>query len=391
MRKITQSDIARELGVSVSTVALVIGNSSSENRHHVNKETARRVREKAEELGYRPNLGARRLRKGKSNLILFLNMGGPSELGGRRAWEIGRLVHEAGYEYLSVDACGWGEETGSLLERVASLDPEGVITSGFPYRLGMNIQDFRRQRVPLVFIDQEVEDFSYVKHDVREALYELTLACIAAGRKRPGLLLKRNIAGLVSWQTRDRKRGYEEALREAGLPEPGEVDLLVTPAENIRRQECPMIFWDQYASSDTTPFLPGRRSAAKIGRSVDSLLCSNDIYALGALTHYLQEGAKIPEEMALSGFDNLAHTSEGGVPITTVEIPTGQMCQAAVELLFNEIRDKEAAPQKLSFPCKILWRKSMPAARGLSLSGERSPKDLDCVENRERDPQFCPN
>lgn len=351
--------------MSVSTVALVIGNSLSSNRHHVNKETARRVREKAEELGYRPNLGARQLRKGKSNLILFLSMGGSSELGGRRAREISRLVHEAGYEYLSIDARWWGDEARSLLERVMLLDPEGVITSGYPYQSGVYFQDLRHQGVPLVFIDQEVEGFSHVKHDVREAIYELTLACLAGGRKRPGLLLRRNLTARMSWQTRDRKQGFEEALREAGLAEPCEIDLLTTSTEEIRRQKGPMIFWDQYASSDAAPFLPGRRSAAKIGTSVDSLLCSNDIYALGALTHYLQEGANIPEDMALSGFDNLAHTSEGGVPITTVEIPTREVCQAAVELLFNEIRDKQAAPQSLSFPCKVLWRKSMPAASTL--------------------------
>jgi len=357
MRRVTQADIAKELGLSPSTVGLVVGNSNSPLRQHLNEDTVRRIEEKAKELGYKPNVAAQIMRRGRTNVIVFLNMGGLAQWVHRQAYEVGQLVHEMGYDYQVIDAYWWVSKGDQIIDQIIASRPEGVVLSGSP-QADMDFERFRKAGVPLVSIDYEIPGFSWVRHDVRTAISTLVSASLAAGRERPALVILKRL--YRDWQQRERLLGFTDALDAAGWSAPNEVDVRSLKKSRLRAGSA-VVVNDDFPTIHFDPFRPGRVVAERLGTSVDALFCSNDDYATGALTHFLRNKVKVPDQVALSGFDNLFHTGEGIVPITTVQFRTEAMCRAAMKLLVSQIGGETSQAEELVFPCDVIWRESMPA------------------------------
>jgi len=368
MRRVTQADIAKELGLSPSTVGLVVGNSDSPLRRYLNKDTVRRIEEKARELGYKPNVAAQIMRRGRTNVIVFLNMGGLAQWVHRQAYEIGQLVHEMGYDYQVIDAYWWVSKGDQIIDQIIASRPEGVVLSGSP-QTEMDFSRFRDAGIPLVSIDYEIPGISWVRHDVRSAISTLVSSSLAAGRVNPALVIIKRSS--VTWQQRERRLGFLDALAAFGWSKPSDVDLSNLKRTRLRSGSA-LVVNDNSPTIHFDPFRPGHAVAERLSTSVDALFCANDDYATGALTHYLRTGVKVPDQVALSGFDNLFHTTEGVVPITTVEFRTEKMCQAAMKLLVSQIGGEASNAEELVFPCDIIWRESMPAP---SVEKVRSPRD----------------
>jgi len=358
MAKVTQTDIAQALGLSPTTVGLVVGGSQSPLRQRLSKETVRRIQEKAEEMGYLPNRAAQAMRKGRTNLIVLLNMSGHSELGGKRAYHIGKRVQEAGFDYQIVEAYFWPGDGKRLIEQVIALRPEGVLATG-SVQTTMDFERIRRARIPLVAVDMEIPGVPWIRHDIASAFRELTLGCLGAGKRHLVQLLRKSPAEEYSWQRNERIKGFTEALKEAGWPSPRTLSL----GERLQRKgkKSATIILDERKTTRFEPFEAGTSSAQWIRDVPDALLCTNDDYAIGALTYYQQAGYSVPGQIALSGFDNLSYTTQGAIPITTVELPIAQVCHAAVELLEAKIKGRPPECKEEVFPCQVIWRHSMPA------------------------------
>jgi len=362
MRRVTQADIAKELGLSPSTVGLVVGNSNSPLRQHLNEDTVRRIEEKAREMGYKPNVAAQIMRRGRTNVIVFLNMGGLAQWVHRQAYEIGQLVHQMGYDYQVIDAYWWVSKGDQIIDQIIASRPEGVVLSGTP-QTEMDFSRFREAGIPLVSMNYEVPGVSWVRHDVRTAISTLIYSSISAGRVKPALIILKHSS--FSWQQRERLLGYMDALEAAGWSEPIEVELRNLKKSRLRSDRA-LVINDSAPTIHFDPFRPGHVVAERLGTSIDSLFCANDNYATGALTHYLRNKVDVPGQVALSGFDNLFHTTEGVVPITTVDFRTEAMCEAAMKLLVSQIGGEASQAEELVFPCDIVWRESMPAPVGAS-------------------------
>ncbi len=367
MRRATQTDIAKALGLSPSTVGLVVGNNKSPLRKHLNKETVRRIEEKAKELGYQPNRAAQAMRGSRTNLIVFLNMGGMAEWINRQAFQVGMLAHELGYDYQVIDAFWWVMKGNRIIDQVIAMRPEGVIISGNP-QAEMDFSRLNRARIPLVTLDLELPETPCVRHDVAGAIFDLTTSCISNGRERIALLVRDETPEL--WQVRERVSGFINALKAAGRTVPQTFDLndlkpgsLCAPA---------VILKDSHPSGHFEPFQLGHRAAERVGTMVDAFILGNDTYAIGALTYYLRNKIDIPKQVALSGFDNLAYTTEGSVPLTTVAFPVATMCKKAMELLIIQIEGTRLDSEGHVFPCEIIWRNSMPKPRQARSSTSRS-------------------
>lgn len=358
MKSATQSDIAKALGVSVSTVALVVGNASSANRKFVNNETAKRIRQKAAELGYRPNLAASRLRKGRSNLVVFLHMGGLSELVGQRVQEVGRFVHQNNYDFLTIDAYWWIGEAAKLIDRVLSLRPEGVIISGSLQVSDFDFSIFQKLNIPIVTIDLVLPGFSCVRHDCKGAIAELTRAALSRTPKQTALLLF-EAPDNDTWQRKERLAGFKEAVKQSGLGEPKSVELLESPSFTMEPVLHPTLIYYPSKWISCGAFAQGQQIATRVGRAARTLICFNDHVAFGAVSHYVRAGIRMPEEISLTGFDNLSFSAEGLVPLTTVQLPTELMCHTAVELLFERLKKRNLPSAEVVHPCRIVWRNSM--------------------------------
>lgn len=354
MSKVTQSDIAKALNISPTTVGLVVGNTGPTLRKRLSEETVRRIQEKAEELGYLPNRAAQTMRSGRTNLILLLSMSGRSELGARCAYQIGRLVHEAGYEFQTMEAYWWPGDGKRFTEQVIALRPEGLIITG-SLQTQLDFERIARAGIPMTSINFEFPGIPLIKHDVKQAIFELTTACLSSGRKRIALLLKGKQTML--WQAEERLKGYTEALLEAGWRAPEHFHRGETLPKS--RHPSAMVLWDSLKQFSFDPFEPGTSVAEWFAGVPDAVICTNDNYAMGVMTYYLQNGAKIPRDVALSGFDNCSFSTQGITPLTTVEHPIEAMCEAAMEAITRRIAGAPANFEKQTFPCKVIWRQSM--------------------------------
>ena len=361
MSKVTQADIARALGLSPTTVGLVVGNTSSPLARRLSKETIERVRKKAEEMGYLPNRAAQIVRRGRSNLIVLLSMTGQSEVGARCAYQIGRLVHEAGFEFQTIEAYWWPGDGKRFVEQVLALRPEGVIVTG-SIQTQMDFERIQRSGILMVSIGCWIPGVPFIRADVAQAFFELTTAAIAAGRERLALLVKD--AQEMLWPTRERLNGFRNAVKAAGLPAPREYRYGDALPE--KREPGAAVFFDTRRAQFFEPFTPGTTIAEWIGTYPDALICTNDHYAFGVMTHYLQNGVRIPGQIMVSGFDNLSFTTQGVAPLTTVEQPVVEMAEAAMRLLREWIGGTPPGHREEIYPCRIQWRRSMPKPESLS-------------------------
>lgn len=365
MNGCTQTDIALALGVSQATVGLVVGNSSSARRQRLSEKTVRRIREKAREMGYKPHRAAQILRTGKSNTITLLNFGGYTEIGARRAYEIGRMVHEAGYDFNVVDAYWWAAEAGQVLEQILSVRPLGVIMAGYP-QMDFPLGKLPRAGIALAAIGTHIQGVSCARYDARAAIREITAAMITSGRRRLAMVV-RNFEEGMTWQLRERVEGFKEAIAACG----GETRECRGAADDFgfSRHSSNVEGVIAASSLQRMPFHDFEPSMEVAQRLMagdvrpDMLVCTNDFFAVGAATVCNREGIDVPEEVGISGFDNVSLSTQGSVPLTTVEQPTTEMCAAAMEILRSKIHKKTSAhtpPIEHVFPCRVVWRESAP-------------------------------
>jgi len=373
MKRVTQADIAKSLGISPTTVGLVVGSTDSELRARLSKETVRRIEAKALELGYRPNRGAQILRCGRSNLIVLLNFGGYSELASKRAFQVGRLVHEAGYDFQTVDAYWWIGDASRVVDQLQGLHPEGILVTGslqVPFE-SRHIESLVAAGIPVVSIGIEIQGIPWVHYDAKGAIRELTRNMIRLGRKRLALFVGSASDGELTWQTRDRAQGFREILEEEGYPQPewrGDMRCNFTKDATFQS----VILCDNRKRSlfdgGSEQVLSAAGEILKNPLMPDAIICSNDTYAMGVISVCVRRGIAVPQEIAVTGFDNLASGMLSGVIPTTVEQPTEALCEKAMDLLMTRIGKPARAEknaEKHAIPCAIHWRESTPAA-GLS-------------------------
>ncbi len=336
-------DVAARAGVSEKTVSNVINDYA-----HVSDRTRRAVREAIDELGYRVNLAGRHLRRGHTGIIALvvpeLDIPYFAELANRVIAEAERtgltvLVHrtraDRQHELAALD--GFGSDFA-----------DGVILSP----LALTAEDLkglheRRGSLPAVLLGERVEP-GYADHvaiDNVRAAREATEHLLGLGRRRVLVVGGRDRPGPGTAEART--LGYRTALAAAGLP---------TDAEAV----LPVL---EFRSPDGAAAIGGLLDAARRdgAERPDALLCLNDQLALGALRALHDRGVRVPEDVAVVGFDDV----EGGrfsVPTLTTVSPDKQALAAvAVELLTARIAESgtpATPPQERVVPHRLIVRES---------------------------------
>lgn len=357
-RRVTQADIAQALDLSPALVALVVGRSASRLRYCVKKSTAERIRAKATEMGYRPNRAAQVTRSGRSNLIIHLSRGGFSDVASQVSYHVSQLVHEAGFDLQTMDSYWWAGDGKEVIEQILAFQPEGLIVSG---ALGTPEADFgeiHRAGIPIVAPGLKLPGLPLVGYNAGEAIGKLTLHCLEGGRT-PVLVLR--APSRRFWQILDREHGYRKVMAGVGHRKLIETDM----SKETWKGRRPGIIADPGMGNLVHPFEDGMNVARWLlqGRDLpDALICSNDQYAIGIMTIFQREGIRIPEDVAITGFDNLDYATQGKVALTSVEQPIASFCQTGFDMLMEKIRPSSSSPHKkrhrMIHPCRIYWRDS---------------------------------
>lgn len=335
---LTLEDIGRLAGVSRSTVSRVINDQDS-----VSEAVRMRVQDVIRLTGYTPNAAARSLVSGRTGVIGLVI---PSR--------VHSLFEDPYFSRLIQGISAASNQAGNTLslflfqneEEEAELYPR-VITSGFLDGLiltATRMADPLLARtavgeIPIVVVGRpDVEGVSYVDVDNRGGAFLAATHLSSLGYQRIGLLGApvSTTAGL------DRLNGFVEGLAVCGMPLPP----------------------DLRVDGDFSEASGYEAMRTLIAHQPDAVFAASDTMALGALRALKEAGIRVPQDMALMGFDGLP-ASENSVPsITTIHQPVTKTGGRAVHILNDLVTGVATAPVVEIMPVELVIRESCGAIRG---------------------------
>ena len=328
-------DVARAANVSVSTVSRVLN-----GKYGVAPDTYQRVRKIIDELGYSSSLAARSMR-GRTNVIGVLTfiLSLPFNTAVIRGIEEGAQAH--GYDLL-VYTCYRGnhkDEPGLEHKAVAQLN--GTIVDGMIVitPTTVNIPNSH----PLVTIEPAGEGhYPSVLANNRVATRDAIHYLIQLGHRRIGFLG----GDPVLLSARQRRQGYEDALRQAGLPI--EPELFVDG--NYLRDEA-------MRAATKLLSLPERPTA---------IMAANDESAFGVLEIAKQKRIRVPQDLSLIGFDNVPESIYTSPPLTTVDQNLVGLGRRASDLVVRMLDGFPVENEIVQLPARLVVRESCCARVGTS-------------------------
>ncbi|MCW3493259.1 LacI family DNA-binding transcriptional regulator [Microbacterium sp. SSM24] len=324
-------DVAERAGVSVGTVSNVLN-----HRERVAPESVRRVNEAIAALGYVRNDAARQLRAGRSTTVglVVLDVRNPFFT------EIARgAEREADKHGLSVILANSDEDVARearYLDLFEQQRVRGILIS--PYQqVGSRLRELRDRGMPAVLVDRRSEDdrFSSVSVDDERGGYLAARHLLDSGRRR----LLYTGGPLDMRQIDDRRQGARRAVDET---EGASLEILPATASQVAEGR---VAGDEIAS----------RPAA---HRPDAVFCANDLVALGVLQSLAAHGIRVPDDIALVGFDDIDFAAAAVVPLTSVRQPSLVMGETALRILVDESDDRSRPAEQVVFEPELVVRAS---------------------------------
>lgn len=324
--RVTIADVARQAGVSKTTVSRVIN-----TKGEVDRTTAARVRAVIDRLGYVPSSGAVGLARGSSRTVGMLVPSLTWPWMGEVLQGVVDTIEAAGYGLLLFTCNRGAESVEHFTTQVSARAFDGLLVVE-PENTLDTIIGLHRKGLPVVLIDdrgRHPEDFPSVVTTNREGGASAARHLVADGRRRPLVITGPAHFGCV----RDRLAGFR-----AVLP----TDLVVV--------------------GDFTE-LSGRLAVEKLlaGQvEFDAVFAHNDISAAGALRALRAAGRGVPDDIAVVGFDNIPMARHTEPPLTTVRQPAREMGETAASMLLGHLGGESAPDEPVVLPTELIVRKSAP-------------------------------
>ncbi|MBC7324442.1 MAG: LacI family DNA-binding transcriptional regulator, partial [Moorella sp. (in: Bacteria)] len=276
---VTIKDVARHAGVSVTTVSRVLNNS----QHPISPETRERVLATIKELGFYPNAMARSLQLNETKTIglILPDVANPYYSGIVRGVE--DIAHENGYTVILCNTDRSRERTKTYLRVLREKRVDGVIFTG-----GGAVEDADREHffehgsVATVLIGRHKANLPAVQVDNVQAARQAVEHLLQLGHRRIATVT----GPAVSTTSRDRLEGYYLALESFGVE--ADPDLVI---------EGDFEFYSGYQAVGQLPLSGPRR--------ISAIFAHNDLMAIGAIKALQERGLKVPEDVAVVGFDNI--------------------------------------------------------------------------------------
>ncbi|MEI5673113.1 MULTISPECIES: LacI family DNA-binding transcriptional regulator [unclassified Nocardioides] len=332
-RAASVKDVAAAAGVSLGTVSNVLNRPD-----RVSASTRTRVQEAMAELGFVRNESARQLRAGTSRTLAYVMLDASNPFFTDVAQGIESAAEAAD---LSLVLCNSGNGASREEAHLALLQQQrvqGVLVTPVNPESPV-LEEVRRRGTPLVIVDRTRDDRSFCSVAVDDRL---------GGRLAVEHLVDRGhtkvafIGGPIHLgQVRDRLEGARQAWAAAGLPED---DLVVLATEALDVQE-------------------GRNAGQRLSglpttRRPTAAFCANDLLALGLLQQAIGSGTRVPEQLAIVGYDDIVFASAAAVPLTSVRQPRQELGRTAAELVLDEATNDGHQHQQVLFTPELVARAS---------------------------------
>lgn len=323
-------DVASLAGVSMKTVSNVV-----RGYQHVSPAMRDRVQAAIAQLGYRPNLTARRLATGRTGMIALAI----PELDQFYFAEIARLIGEEagrqGYRILVEQTLNDVEA-----ERAVIRDREEGLVDGVIFQpAGIDTLEIARLRpeTPLVLLGEAARPLSadHVMIDNTAAARDAVELLVRSGRRQVAFL--GSVSGDLTESTHLRLLGYQEALLAAGIP--------LDPALMLRSEG--------FAVDDGVRAITAALAA---GVRFDALLCRDDQFAMAALRGLGLAGLRVPQDVAVLGWDDTAIARYATPAISSVSPDKAALVRTALRLLVDRMEGYDGMGRHEIVPHAVVER-----------------------------------
>lgn len=334
METFTIKDIARELGISTSTVSRALRGS-----YEINPETKRLVMECAERLNYRPNPIALSLKGSASRAIGVILPQIANYFFSQAINGIEAIAYNRGYHVIIFQSQESYEREVANVQQAMSRKVDGLLMSLSSETADVaHLQEVLDKNVPLVLFDRVSAELNVTKvvADNFGGAFAATEHLIQSGRKRIAHLT------IQPWLsiTQERLAGYRAALEKYGL----EFD------ESLMR-------YGSFGPDEVGPMVD---DLMRLPSPPDAFFTASDRLAVGCLQALRQRNLHIPEDVSLIGFTNLNVADLLAPPLSTVVQPAQEIGQLAAERLIDQIERKHRALpiETVKIPTELIVRSS---------------------------------
>lgn len=333
-------DVAVRAGVSVRTVSNVVNDFA-----HVAPGTRERVQRALDELGYRPNLAARQLRQGRSEVISLVLPEIDSPYFSELASMVVRAAEKRGWLVHIEQTDGDRDRERAMLEGAHGHGVDGVIFS--PWAMSPSELSRPLSSPPVVMLGElrSVGALDHVGIDNVAAAAEATTHLLDSGRRHIAAIGLQ--PQLRNETARQRLTGYRSALQRAGIEIDEQLEVQVS---RLHRSD---------GANAMSQILDGVRPC-------DAVFCFTDQLALGAMHTLADRRVRVPEDIAVVGFDDIEDGRYAVPSLTTIAPDKQQLTSLALDCLADRMADR-------SLPARDLVVGHRLALRASSASQESAP------------------
>ena len=338
-RRATLRDVAKLAGVSVQTVS----NATRGRYDLMGEETRARVEAAMSEVGYHPNLTARSLRQAKTNSLGFFVLDEAvsfmaDPLTALLVAGMSDVARDAGYEVL-IRAEKPFEVRTSLVRPLLEGRADGAVAvlSGQPEIRAEYVKMLEDCGAPFVIFDEIIDNPNIlsVRTAERESSRQLAEHLISRGHTKIAF-----IAARVPWAlTEQRFYGYQDALKAASIDPDPTLELF----EASWQADGGRLMAEKLISQQSRP---------------TAIICGSDMLAIGAMNAVKRAGMKVPDDVAVAGFDDFEFSSYTDPPLTTVRVPGYIMGRTAATLLVNVLKGEEPEKRAVVLDNELIIRGS---------------------------------
>ncbi|WP_406009922.1 LacI family transcriptional regulator [Streptomyces sp. NBC_00637] len=323
----TSRDVAQAAGVSQAAVSLVLGDKW---RGRVSETTAERVREAARDLGYRPNLAARNLRLGRTRTVLLVVPALTTEFFAGVYTGAARVAAEHGFGVVLYPSPeGVGPARDPFASAQAALD--GVLASSMAADA---LTAIRGDQLPLVMLDSDPRGSlgaATVNLDIADGVRQVADHLLGLGHRR----FLHLAADIPSWT-------FEVRARELAAR------LGATAGTSLRTAPAPISIDGALAAAEAALSVPGPRPTA--------VVCDDDKLAAGVYKALRRLGLRVPDDMSVTGLDDLALATALDPELTTVRLDAELFGERGMRALLAVLEGR--TPDGGDIPVELVVRAS---------------------------------
>lgn len=341
----TIKEVARESGVSVATVSRVFNDKGP-----VREETRRRVIEVAERLRYTPHSAARSLITKETRTVSVLLPDLHGEFFSEVMRGIDSTAHGSGYHLLVASSHNDRAEIQALLRAMRGR-VDGLIVMS-PDVDAHTLESNLPESVPILLLNCLVDGTSFdsINIDNHGGAFAMVRHLAGLGCSRIALIKGKP----ENYDARERLRGYRDAVEELALDRSPELEV-----EGDFSEEAGYRAGRQILTSGVRP---------------DAIFATNDAMAIGCLFALREAGVRVPDDLALAGFDDIPIARYMTPPLTSVSVSIAQLGARAMDRLLSSVKARNAHQRRHeTLPTNLVVRGSCGSGGSNGRAKDRTP------------------